>query len=58
MGNSPQIGTPKSGTAGGVWGSITKKIGRKEKDKTPSLHESVASEATGDEEDVVGLGVV
>ncbi|KAL1795356.1 hypothetical protein ACET3X_007172 [Alternaria dauci] len=59
---STGAGTPKdrTGGAGGMWGSI-KKIGRK--DKTPSLHESIASEATGeggDEDEgkgVVGLGV-
>lgn len=45
--NSPSIGTPKD--KGGLlgWGSI-KRMARK--DKTPSLHESIASEATGDEE--------
>jgi hypothetical protein len=48
VGNSPSIGTPKDKTSLLNWGSI-KKIGRK--DKTPSLHESIASEATGDEDE-------
>lgn len=48
VGNSPSIGTPKDKAS--VWGSI-KRIGKK--DKTPSLHESIASEATGDEEDAL-----
>jgi hypothetical protein len=62
--NSPSIGTSSKDKVG-VWGSI-KKIGRKEKeragtgekggdsrekDRTPSLHESVASEATTGEVD-------
>jgi hypothetical protein len=47
VGNSPSIGTPKDRMSGSMWGSI-KKIGRN-KDKTPSLHESIASEATGGE---------
>ncbi|KAF1851569.1 uncharacterized protein K460DRAFT_269167 [Cucurbitaria berberidis CBS 394.84] len=53
VGNSPSIGTPKD--KGGLlsWGSI-KRIGKK--DKTPSLHESIASEATGDEDDGVMEG--
>ncbi|KAL1644039.1 hypothetical protein SLS61_008972 [Didymella pomorum] len=45
--NSPSIGTPKDKSSLLGWGSI-KRMGRK--DKTPSLHESIASEATGDEE--------
>jgi hypothetical protein len=49
VGNSPSIGTPKDKTSALSWGSI-KKLGRK--DKTPSLHESIASEATGDEDDI------
>lgn len=53
MGNSPNIGTPKDKSSMLSWGSI-KRIGKK--DKTPSLHESVASEATGDEEDVFTEG--
>ncbi|KAL7780360.1 hypothetical protein CFE70_010383 [Pyrenophora teres f. teres 0-1] len=48
VGNSPSIGTSKDKAS--VWGSI-KRIGKK--DKTPSLHESIASEATGDEEDAL-----
>jgi hypothetical protein len=55
--NSPSIGTPKDKSSALSWGSI-KRMGRK--DKTPSLHESIASEATGEEEhdDVAeGLGV-
>lgn len=47
VGNSPSIGTSKDKAS--MWGSI-KRIGKK--DKTPSLHESIASEATGDEEDM------
>lgn len=49
IGNSPSIGTPKDKSSVLSWGSI-KRMGKK--DKTPSLHESIASEATGDEEDV------
>ncbi|KAJ4982548.1 fibronectin type iii domain protein [Stagonosporopsis vannaccii] len=45
--NSPSIGTPKDKSSSLSWGSI-KRMGRK--DKTPSLHESIASEATGDED--------
>ncbi|KAF3002679.1 hypothetical protein E8E13_009773 [Curvularia kusanoi] len=45
--NSPSIGTPKDKSSALSWGSI-KRMGRK--DKTPSLHESIASEATGEEE--------
>ncbi|KAH7394403.1 hypothetical protein BKA66DRAFT_523608 [Pyrenochaeta sp. MPI-SDFR-AT-0127] len=49
VGNSPNIGTPKDKNSLLSWGSI-KRIGKK--DKAPSLHESVTSEATGDEDDV------
>jgi hypothetical protein len=49
VGNSPSIGTPKDKTSALSWSSI-KKLAKK--DKTPSLHESIASEATGDEEDM------
>ncbi|KZM28073.1 uncharacterized protein EKO05_0003772 [Ascochyta rabiei] len=55
--NSPSIGTPKDKSSALSWGSI-KRMGRK--DKTPSLHESIASEATGDEEhdeSAEGLGL-
>ena len=57
--NSPSIGTPKDKGSSLSWGSI-KRMGRK--DKTPSLHESIASEATGDEDhhddgNVEGLGL-
>ncbi|KAL6708885.1 hypothetical protein ACN47E_002292 [Coniothyrium glycines] len=48
VGNSPNIGTPKDKSSVLSWGSI-KRIAKK--DKTPSLHESVTSEATGDEEE-------
>jgi len=49
-GNSPNIGVPKDRSSVLSWGSI-KRIGKK--DKTPSLHDSIASEATtGDEDDV------
>ncbi|KAH5130956.1 hypothetical protein HBH70_185420 [Parastagonospora nodorum] len=50
VGNSPSIGMPKDKTSALSWSSI-KKLGKK--DRTPSLHESVASEATGDEDDLV-----
>ena len=53
VGNSPSIGTPKDKTSALSWSSI-KKLGKK--DKTPSLHESIASEAAGDEDDVWGEG--
>jgi hypothetical protein len=53
VGNSPSIGTPKDKTSALSWSSI-KRIGKK--DKTPSLHESIASEATGDEDDLVAEG--
>jgi hypothetical protein len=53
VGNSPNIGTHKDKTSALSWSSI-KKLGKK--DKTPSLHESIASEATGDEDDL-GLGI-
>lgn len=46
--NSPSIGTPKDKSSALSWGSI-KRMGRK--DKTPSLHESVASEAADEEGD-------
>ncbi|KAL5117262.1 hypothetical protein ACEQ8H_004821 [Pleosporales sp. CAS-2024a] len=49
IGNSPSIGTPKDKTSALSWSSI-KKLGKK--DKAPSLHESIASEATGSEDDV------
>lgn len=48
VGNSPSVGTPKDKSSLLSWGSI-KRIGKK--DKTPSLHESVTSEATGDDEE-------
>jgi hypothetical protein len=48
--NSPSIGTPKDKTSALSWSSI-KKLGKK--DKTPSLHESIASEAGADEDDLV-----
>lgn len=53
VGNSPSIGTPKDKTSALSWSAI-RKLGKK--DKTPSLHESIASEATGDEDDL-GLGI-
>lgn len=49
VGNSPNIGTPKDKVSALSWSSI-KKLGKK--DKTPSLHESITSEATGDEDDM------
>ncbi|KAL1612634.1 hypothetical protein SLS60_000863 [Paraconiothyrium brasiliense] len=56
-GASPSIGTPKDKSSALSWSSI-KRIGKRG-DKTPSLHESVASETTGDEDDEAaeGLGV-
>lgn len=56
-GASPSIGTPKDKSSALSWSSI-KRIGKRG-DKTPSLHESVASETTGDEDEegVEGLGV-
>ncbi|KAF9731179.1 hypothetical protein PMIN03_005721 [Paraphaeosphaeria minitans] len=55
-GASPSIGTPKDKSIALSWSSI-KRIGKRG-DKTPSLHESVASETTGDEdEEAEGLGV-
>jgi hypothetical protein len=53
-GNSPSIGTPKDKMSALSWSSI-KRIGKK--DKTPSLHESIASEATGDEDGSVAGSV-
>ncbi|ORY14137.1 hypothetical protein BCR34DRAFT_560705 [Clohesyomyces aquaticus] len=48
-GQSPSIGTPKDKSSALSWSSI-KRMGKRG-DKTPSLHESITSEATGDEED-------
>ncbi|KAF2107537.1 hypothetical protein BDV96DRAFT_295809 [Lophiotrema nucula] len=54
--NSPSLGTPKDKTSALSWSSI-KRMGKRG-DKTPSLHESIASETTGDEsEDVDDLAV-
>lgn len=53
-GASPSIGTPKDKSSALSWSSI-KRIGKRG-DKTPSLHESIASEATGDEDDGVSEG--
>jgi len=50
-GHSPGIGTPKDKSSALSWSSI-KRIGKRG-DKTPSLHESIASETTGDEDDDV-----
>jgi hypothetical protein len=47
--NSPSIGTPKDKSSALSWSSI-KRMGKRG-DKTPSLHESIASETTGDEDD-------
>ena len=47
--SSPSLGPPKDKTSALSWSSI-KRIGKRG-DKTPSLHESIASETTGDEED-------
>ena len=48
-GLSPSIGTPKDKSSALSWSSI-KRMGKRG-DKTPSLHESVASETTGDEDE-------
>jgi hypothetical protein len=48
-GNSPSLGTPKDKASALSWSSI-KRMGKRG-DKTPSLHESVTSEATGDEDE-------
>ncbi|CAI6339856.1 unnamed protein product [Periconia digitata] len=48
-GNSPSIGTPKDKSSALSWSSI-KRMGKRG-DKTPSLHESIASETTGDEDE-------
>jgi hypothetical protein len=47
--NSPSIGTPKDKASALSWSAI-RRMGKRG-DKTPSLHESVASEATGDEDE-------
>ncbi|KAF2751598.1 hypothetical protein M011DRAFT_394853 [Sporormia fimetaria CBS 119925] len=51
--NSPSVGTPKDKSSGLSWSSI-KRMGKRG-DKTPSLHESIASETTEDEEDGDGF---
>ncbi|PVH92255.1 hypothetical protein DM02DRAFT_620051 [Periconia macrospinosa] len=48
-GHSPSIGTPKDKSSALSWSSI-KRMGKRG-DKTPSLHESIASETTGDEDE-------
>ncbi|KAK3201892.1 hypothetical protein GRF29_164g998331 [Pseudopithomyces chartarum] len=48
-GASPSIGTPKDRSSALSWSSI-KRMGKRG-DKTPSLHESIASETTGDEDE-------
>jgi hypothetical protein len=48
-GQSPSLGTPKDKSSALSWSSI-KRMGKRG-DKTPSLHDSIASEATGDEDD-------
>lgn len=57
-GASPSIGTPKDKSSALSWSSI-KRMGKRG-DKTPSLHESIASETTGDEDEegLEGLGVI
>jgi hypothetical protein len=50
--NSPSIGTPKDKSSALSWSSI-KRMGKRG-DKTPSLHESIASETTGDEDEEAG----
>lgn len=53
---SPSIGTPKDKSSALSWSSI-KRMGKRG-DKAPSLHESITSETTGDEDDggVEGIG--
>ena len=48
-GQSPSLGTPKDKSSALSWSSI-KRMGKRG-DKTPSLHESITSEATGDEDE-------
>ncbi|KAF2177694.1 hypothetical protein K469DRAFT_719622 [Zopfia rhizophila CBS 207.26] len=48
-GNSPSIGTLKDKSSALSWSSI-KRMGKRG-DKTPSLHESITSETTGDEDE-------
>ncbi|KAF2661982.1 hypothetical protein K491DRAFT_773551 [Lophiostoma macrostomum CBS 122681] len=55
VGNSPSIGTPKDKSSALSWSSI-KRMGKRG-DKTPSLHESIASETTGDEDEDASEGV-
>jgi hypothetical protein len=50
-GQSPSLGTPKDKSSALSWSTI-KRMGKRG-EKTPSLHESIASEATGDEDDDV-----
>lgn len=54
-GASPSIGTPKDKSSALSWSSI-KRMGKRG-DKTPSLHESVASETTGDEDEEAAEGL-
>ncbi|KAF2638239.1 hypothetical protein P280DRAFT_431400 [Massarina eburnea CBS 473.64] len=54
-GQSPSIGTPKDKSSALSWSSI-KRIGKRG-DKTPSLHESIASETTGDEDELFNEGI-
>ncbi|KAF1954637.1 hypothetical protein CC80DRAFT_493759 [Byssothecium circinans] len=62
-GQSPSIGTPKDKSSALSWSSIKRMGKRGGGDKTPSLHESIASETTGDEEENsnesmgVGMGI-
>ncbi|KAF1966658.1 hypothetical protein BU23DRAFT_517729 [Bimuria novae-zelandiae CBS 107.79] len=57
-GASPGIGSLKDKSSALSWSSL-KRMGKRG-DKTPSLHESIASETTGDEDEegAEGLGVV
>jgi hypothetical protein len=54
-GHSPSIGTPKDKSSALSWSSI-KRMGKRG-DKTPSLHESIASETTGDEDEIFAESV-
>ncbi|KAF2197816.1 hypothetical protein GQ43DRAFT_402278 [Delitschia confertaspora ATCC 74209] len=54
--SSPLLGAPKDKASALSWSSI-KRMGKRG-EKTPSLHESIASETTGDEEEGLLEGVV
>lgn len=49
--SSPALGTPKDNRSSALSWSSLKRMGKRG-DKTPSLHESIASETTGDEYEI------